>query len=137
MVGSTASSEGINIWYRVDTEGWDAQQLENFTGKTTLSLRKALRVESELTHPEHMLKLVVAGSKETEIDLDELRTGWTKQGIAFSFAKLISDYDINQNNPILVKFPGEYHLFRFNYADSLNALKSFKLRFVVQLVSIL
>jgi hypothetical protein len=51
-----------------------------------------------------MLKLVVAGSDEPEIDLDELQKGWTKQGISFSFAKLIGDYDINEDNPILVKY---------------------------------
>jgi hypothetical protein len=47
-----------------------------------------------------MLKLVVAGSDEPEIDLDELQKGWTKQGISFSFAKLIGDYDINEDNPL-------------------------------------
>jgi hypothetical protein len=63
-------------------------------------------VENELRHPAYMLKLVVHGGDKRETDLDELRDSWTKQGISFSFAKLISDYDINQDNPILVKLPG-------------------------------
>jgi hypothetical protein len=58
-----------------------------------------------------MLKLVVATSNEKEMDLYELRNGWTKQPISFSFAKLISDYDISEDNPILVKLPGKSHLF--------------------------
>jgi len=54
-----------------------------------------------------MLKLVVPDSDETEIDLDELRGGRRNQGISFSFTKLINDYDINEDNPILVKLPGK------------------------------
>jgi hypothetical protein len=102
----TGSSEGINIWYRIDSERCTAQALENFRGNSTTRFRNALRVENELRHPAYMLKLVVHGGDKRETDLDELRDSWTKQGISFSFAKLISDYDINQDNPILVKLPG-------------------------------
>jgi hypothetical protein len=53
-----------------------------------------------------MLKLVVAGSNETEIDLDDMKDLKDEDGV-FSFAKLISDYDINEDSPILVKLPGK------------------------------
>jgi hypothetical protein len=49
---------------------------------------------------------VVAGFDEREIELDELENSCTEEGIPFSFAALISDYDINSDNPIIVKLPG-------------------------------
>jgi len=46
FVGPTGSgSEGITIWYRVDSEESYAEELENFTGKSTVSLREALKIE--------------------------------------------------------------------------------------------
>lgn len=105
FVGPTGG--GITIFYRVDTRESDTEVLINFTGKLICNLREAVKARSKLTHPAGMLKLVVAGSDKTEIDLEELRKSWTQQGISFSFAKLISEYDINKDNPILVKTPGQ------------------------------
>lgn len=104
FVGPTG---GITIFYRVDTRESDTEVLINFTGKLICNLREAVKARSKLTHPPAMLKLVVASSDKTEIDLEELRKSWTQQGISFSFAKLISEYDINKDNPILVKAPGQ------------------------------
>jgi hypothetical protein len=115
FVGPTGTgSEGIAIWYRVDKKGYYAQELKHFTGGSTASLREALGVKNKLTHLEPQLKLVVSTSAEKEVDLDELRNSWTRKGISFSFAKLISDYNISEDNPILVKLPGKQYSFRFN-----------------------
>jgi hypothetical protein len=107
FVGLTGSgSDGITIWYRIDSEGCYAQVLENFTGTSIASLQTVMKVDEELAHPACMLKLVVIGSDKIEIGLDEVQNGWEKQGIPFNFAKLISDYNINLDNPIRVKLPG-------------------------------
>ena len=105
MKPTGSGSEGITIWYRVDSEGCYAQQLKNFTGESTASLREAMAVKSELTYPAAKLNLVVAGSGRAEIDLEDLQSDWRMRGISFSFAKLISDYDINYDSPILVRLP--------------------------------
>jgi hypothetical protein len=80
--------------------------LQGFDGKDTLALGEAIKIKSQLLGPAHLLKFVVAGSNESELDIYELRKGLRSQGISFSFAKLISDYNINEDNPILVELPG-------------------------------
>ena len=77
-----------------------------FAGNNTASLREAIKIRSELTHPPHTLKLIVAGSDETEIDLDDMAhlRGW---GRYYNFEKLVTDYKIDRDNPILVKIPGK------------------------------
>ena len=69
-------------------------------------MREAVKIKSELTHAARTLKLVVAGSGETEIDLDDMQDlrGW---GGYFNFKKLIVDYKIDEDNPILVEIPGK------------------------------
>jgi hypothetical protein len=81
--------------------------LNDFDGEDTFDLGEAIKIKSQLSGPAHQLKFVVAGSDESELDLYELRKGLRKQGISFSFAKLIDDYNINQDNPILVISPSK------------------------------
>jgi aryl carrier-like protein len=74
---------------------------------STVSLLNAIKTKSDLLHRASNPKLVVVGSDKTEIDLEDLQREWRKQGISFSFAKLISDYNINYYSPILAQFPGQ------------------------------
>jgi hypothetical protein len=115
ILNSFSGLVGLTIWYRVDSEGFRTGA-ENFTGKSTDSLREASRLISELTHPACMLKLVVATS---DGERDGLRRIANLAGQRWSLQlrqQLISDYDINENNPILVKLPGKYTYFVLNCA---------------------
>jgi hypothetical protein len=107
FVGRTgSSSEGITLWYRVDSEGSYAQRLQNFTGDTIDCLREAVKIKSDLTHPTYRLKLVAAGSDDSEIDLEGMQDLVDGSG-SFDFNKLLSLYSIDYFNPIRVKFPGK------------------------------
>ena len=105
MIGPTGYDyNGINIWYRINNVESGAEKLEKFTGMTTTSLRAAVKIKSKLTYPARTLKLVVAGSDETEIaldDMDYLRSGY------FNFKQLILDHNIKPYHPILVNLPGK------------------------------
>jgi hypothetical protein len=115
FVGPTGTgSEGIAIWYRVDKKGYYAQELKHFTGESTDSLREAVKIKNELAHPAPMLKLVVSTSAEKEVDLDELRIAGRGRVYPSASQSLISDYNISEDNPILVKLPGKQYSFRFN-----------------------
>jgi len=53
-----------------------------------------------------MLKLVVAGSDESEIDLDDMQDPRDESEV-FNFKQLVVDYKIEQGNPILVQLRGK------------------------------
>jgi hypothetical protein len=85
---------------------YSAQQLKDFTGESPDILREAIQIESNLTNPVNMLKLIVADSDGNEIDLEYIQDLRGVDGV-FNFKQLVADYDINEDNPILVKLPGK------------------------------
>ena len=80
--------------------------MKSFAGEDTASLREAVKIKSELAHPARTLKLVVAGSDKTEIDLDNMQDLEDEDG-DFNFKQFVVDYKIKRRNPILVKLPGK------------------------------
>ena len=80
--------------------------MDGFAGENTFDLRKAIKVESELTHSTRRLKFFVTGSDGTEIDLDDMQDLRDERGY-FNFKQLVVDYKIKPRNPILVKLRGK------------------------------
>jgi hypothetical protein len=105
----------VTIWFRIDREGYYAQELENFTGKSTDCLREAVKFGDRIAHPARSLKLVVVASDERETDVDDLQHLENEDEV-FNFKQLVIDYKIKEYNPILVKLPGRYNSFRLNRA---------------------
>jgi len=69
-------------------------------------MRDAVKIHCKLTNPADTLKLAVAGSDKTEIDLDHMQDLRDEGGV-FNFKQLVVDYKISGRNPILVKLPGK------------------------------
>jgi hypothetical protein len=86
------------------------REASKFYGETIDSLREAVKTKSELTHPAGGLKLVAAGSDESEIDLDGMQDLEDEDGV-FNFKQLVARYKIKQRNPIVVKLPCKRHSF--------------------------
>jgi hypothetical protein len=97
---------GPTIWYRVIGEGFRPKKLKYFPGKDTASLREAIKNDNELTPLACVLNLVVVTSDGKETDIDDIQHLQDKDGV-FNFEQLISNYNLNENNPIVAKLPGK------------------------------
>jgi hypothetical protein len=89
-----------------------------------VGLQDAIKLKSKLIHPAHMLQVfVVAGPGKRQMKIDSMQDLWD-EGATFKFNKLVVNYDMNKDNPILVKLPCKWHPFHPKYAYLLIVLSS-------------
>jgi hypothetical protein len=69
-------------------------------------MRDVVKIRDRITDLTHAMKLVVAISVEKEIYLDELQD-LEEEDRVFNFKQLISDYNRNDDNPIIVRLLGK------------------------------
>jgi hypothetical protein len=94
---------GIEIWYQVLEEGRSAMPI-GFDGQYIADLQEEIAKKSQLLCAPDQLKLFVKkqGSDE-EMSLHDIRKELKKD---FSFERMVDEYEITEDNPILVRLPG-------------------------------
>jgi hypothetical protein len=94
---------GIEIWYQVLEEGRSAMPI-GFDGQYIADLLRAIKEDSQLECAANQLQLFVKkqGSDE-EKSLSDIRKELKKD---FSFERMVNEYEITEDNPILVRLPG-------------------------------
>ena len=65
-----------------------------------------MKIKSKLKHPAPMLDILVAGPDKRKMDLEYMLDLEDEVGI-FNFGRLVVNYDVNENNPVLVRLPGK------------------------------
>src|SRR5688572_7919864 len=101
-----ASQNAISIWYQVDGRG--AVELENFSGENISELRKEIHQEEKNLDcaPSELQLFVVHPETEEEINLVDLRKELIGQGKSFGFEELVDEYNLGEDNPIIVRLLG-------------------------------